>query len=305
MKRVLWLTIINLSAIGILGVTTPYFLTRANIVVMIDNYSLEAIALCGYTLLLVGGYFDLSVDGVVALTGVVAGLLMNKGVFWPVAAFSALALSGMIGAFNGWIVAKIGINGLVATLTTWWICVGVSFGLTKALAPYNFPQGFLFFGQTRVMGFRSIVLVAIIVAVLLHIILNYHKIGAHIYVSGDNRTSAEMMGVETIKLGIGLYILVGLLAGFIGLMIASRLNAAAPMAVDGMALRVIAAIVIGGGNLSGGKGSIVGGLLGLSLMHILSNSIIQLGISPYWQKGILGLILLVAVLSEKLNFRRI
>lgn len=307
MKRILGLIGINALLITTLAIITPYFFTKDNLVVLVDNIALEAIALSGYTLLLIGGHFDLSIDGIVSLTGVTAGLLMVNGTPWYLAVGIALALSGLVGFINGYIVVKLGINGLIATLTTWWICIGISLGLTKALSPYGFPDAFQAIGQTRLLGFRSAVLCAVIVVIVLSILLHYHKIGTHIYAIGDNKQSSLMMGIHVNKLGIGLYVLVGLLSGFIGLMIASRLNAASPIAVDGMALRVISAVVIGGGSLNGGKGSIVAGLLGLCIMHILSNAIIQLGFSPYYQKALLGGILLVAVLSEKinLNFRRI
>jgi ribose transport system permease protein len=307
MKRIIGLISVNLFLIIILAITTPYFFTKNNLVVLVDNIALEAIALSGYTLLLIGGYFDLSVDGVVSLAGVTAGLLMVNGTPWYIAVMAGLLVAVTIGFINGYIVVKLGVNGLIATLTTWWICIGICLGLTKALSPYNFPVAFQAIGQTRILGFRSSVFVAVIVVMFLSIILHYHKIGSHIYCIGDNKQSSEMMGIHVTELGIGLYILVGLLSGFIGLMIASRFNAASPMAVDGMALRIIAAIVIGGGSLNGGTGSIIAGFLGLCIMHILGNAIIQLGISPYWQKAFLGGILLTAVLSEKvnLNFRRV
>jgi len=303
MKRIIGLIIINLILIFAVGISTPYFLTKDNFIVLIDNLALEIIALSGYTLLLVGGHFDLSVDGIVALCGVVAGILMTSGVEWYIAVIAALSLSILIGAINGIVVVKFNVNGLIATLTTWWICVGFSMGLTKALSPYGFPDIFQAIGQSRILGFRSTVLYAVIIAVVLSVVLHWTRTGAHLYVSGDNRKSAEMLGINTIKLGIKVYILVGLLSGFIGLIIASRLNAASPVAVDGMALRVIAAIVIGGGNLSGGQGTIVGGILGLIIMHILGNAVIQLGISPYWQKSLLGTVLLVAVLAEQFKFK--
>jgi ribose transport system permease protein len=140
--------------------------------------------------------------------------------------------------------------------------------------------------------------------VVLSIVLHLTKFGAHLYASGDNAQASEMMGINTHRLGVEVYILLGLLSGFIGLMMTSRLNAASPMAVDGMALRVIAASVIGGANLSGGEGSIIGGLLGLVLMSILSNATIQLGLSPYWQKAVLGGILLLAVILEAIRRMR-
>lgn len=304
MKRIIGLVLVNAFFILLLSQITPHFFSRANLVVIIDNMALEAIALAGYSLLLIDGYFDLSIDGVASLTGVVAGLSMVNGVPWQLAVLLAMLVAIIFGFINGIVVAKLKINGLITTLTTWWITIGISMGLTKAIAPYGFPKIFQEFGQSKFLGFRSFVVLALVVTIILTIVLHYTKIGSHIYVSGDNRQSAEMMGIDTAKLGIGMYVLVAILAGLIGLLIASRLNASSPIAVDGMALRVIAASVIGGVNLSGGKGTIVGGLLGLLLMHILSNAIIQLGINPYYQKTFLGGILLVAVLAEKINFRR-
>jgi ribose transport system permease protein len=302
MKRIAGLALINLLFIVVLGLIAPYFFTKANLVVVMDNMALEAIILGGYTLLLVGGYFDLSVDGIVALTGVLAGMAIVSGLPWPMAMIFSLFVAGCIGLLNGYVVAKLRINGLIATLTTWWICVGVSLGLTKALSPYGFPDTFQLIGQFRVMGFRVSVMYAIVIVAILAMILQSTKIGSHTYISGDNRTAAEMMGIDVVRLGMGLYMLMALLSGFIGVVLAARLNAASPVAVDGMALRVIAAAVIGGCSLSGGKGNIIGGLLGLSIMHILSNAVIQLGWSPYWQKAILGGILLAAVLAERINF---
>jgi len=301
MKRILGLILVNVVLIVIFSITTPHFLGKSNLIVLVDNMALEVIILSGYTLLLVGGNFDLSVDGIVALSGVSAGLMMNSGVHWVIAIITALAIGGFIGLFNGVIVTKVGVNGLIATLTTWWICLGITFGTTRALAPYGFPDAFQWFGQAKLLGFRTIFIYAIVSSIGLSIILHFTKLGSHLYLSGDNRQAAEMMGINTTNLGIAMYLLVGLLAGLVGILMTSKLNAASPMAVDGMALRIIAASVIGGANLSGGKGSIISGILGLLLMAILSNAIIQLGISPYFQKGVLGGILLIAVLLEKIR----
>ena len=301
MKRIVGLVVINIILIVVLKLTTPYFLTVDNILVLVNNLALEAIVLGGYTLLLISGHFDLSVDGIVALTGITVGLLMVNGMAWPLAIFLALCVATLVGIINGFVVVKMKVNGLIATLTTWWICLGITFGMTRAIAPFGFPELFQALGQTKFLGLRTAVLFAIIVIVVLSIILHFHKTGAHIYAVGDNKQSSAMMGINATKLGIKLYVLVALLAGFVAILLTSRNNAASPMAVDGMALRVIAAVVIGGGNLSGGKGTIIGGLLGLCIMGILGNAIIQWGISPYWQKSLLGGVLLVAVLSERLK----
>jgi ribose transport system permease protein len=301
MKRIIGLIIVNVGAILLFGIIAPNFFTKANLIVLADNMALEAIVLSGYTLLLVGGHFDLSTDGVASLTGVVFGLLATHNVIWYLAILIAISVAIGIGILNGYIVAKLRVNGLIATLTTWWICVGFSLGMTKALAPYGFPPIFQAIGQARIFGVRILVVYAIVAVVVFSLLLHRHILGAHIYASGDNRLASEMMGIDTAKLGMTLYATVALLAGFVGIITASRLNAASPVAVDGMTLRIIAAIVIGGGNLSGGQGTVIGGLLGLSLMHILGNAAIQLGVSPYWQKAVLGSILLAAILTEKVN----
>jgi len=304
MRRIIGLLVINILLVIILKFITPYFFSLDNLKVLANNIALEAIILSGYTLLLIGGYFDLSVDGIVALTGIVAGLLMVSGVNWILACIVSLLVSFLVGLINGIVVVKLGINGFIATMTTWWICVGLSLGFTKALSPYGFPETFQWFGQASIGGIRLTVIFAVFSVLILSVILHYHIIGAHIYAIGDNKQASIMMGINVEKIGIGLFILVGLLSGFTGLMIASRLNAASPVAVDGMVLKVIAAIVIGGGNLNGGEGSVITGILGLSIMHILSNGAIQLGINPYYQKALLGGILLIAVLSQKINLRR-
>ena len=307
MKRIIGLLAINVILVIILKFTTPYFFTLDNMKVLANNIALEAIILSGYTLLLIGGYFDLSVDGIVSLTGVTAGLLMVSGVNWIIACIVSLLVSALIGLINGLVVVRVGINGFIATMTTWWICVGLSLGFTKALSPYGFPEAFQWFGQASIGGIRIPFIIAVFSVLAFSVILHYHKIGSHIYAIGDNKQSSTMMGINVRRIGIGLFILVGLLSGFTGLMIASRLNAASPVAVDGMVLRVIAAIVIGGGNLNGGEGSIITGILGLTIMHILSNGAIQLGVNPYFQKALLGGILLIAVLfqSDNLNLRRV
>jgi len=176
MRRIIGLLTVNIILIVILKFITPYFFTKNNLIVLINNMALEAIVLSGYTLLLIGGYFDLSVDGIVAITGIVAGLLMVGGMYWPLAVVIAMLVATLIGFINGLIVVKFGINGLIATLTTWWICIGFSFGLTKALAPYGFPKAFQSIGQASFLGFRSAVLFAIIAVIILSIILHYHKI---------------------------------------------------------------------------------------------------------------------------------
>lgn len=304
MKRTISLVLINVFFVAILSQVTPYFFTKNNLIIILDNMAIEAILLSAYIILLIGGNFDLSVDGVVSSTGVIAGLLIVNEIQWILAIAIALSFSILVGLVNGYVVIRAGINGLIATLTTWWICVGLTLGITKGLSPYGFPEMFQMFGQARLFNFRILVFYALIIVAVLSIVLHFTKIGAHIYSAGSNKISAELMGIPVNKIGIRSYLLMSFLAGLVGLMLASRMNAASVMAIDGTTLKVIAAAVIGGCSLKGGKGTIINGLLGLLLMSILGNSIIHLGVSPYWQKAVMGSILLLAVLSEKVKGAR-
>ena len=126
MKRILGLVFINIVVIIIVSLVRPNFFSKENMVVIVDNMALEVIALSGYTLLLVSGHFDLSIDGIVALCGVIAGIAMDQGVYWPIASFISLLLAGSIGAFNGFLVTKLGINAFIATMGTWFCCIGIT-----------------------------------------------------------------------------------------------------------------------------------------------------------------------------------
>ena len=272
---------------------------------LIDNLALETIALAVLTPLLIGGFFDLSMDGVAALSGVVAGELMVAGVHPAIAAIAALATGASFGMVNGWAVNKWRLNALMVTLATWWAATGATLGITKALSPYGFPEWFQALGQTRVLGVRVFVFYAAAIVVAGSFLLRRTVTGRHVYAIGGNRRAAELCGIRADRLGIGLYVLTGCMAAVIGLIMAARLNAATPQVIDGMSLRVIAAAVIGGCSLAGGRGSIAAGLLGLVLMTILSNAAVLLHVSPYWQKALIGSVLFIAIATEKLGRKHI
>ena len=295
----------NCALILALAVASRQFRTTANLVVLIDNLALEAIALCALSYLLIGGLFDLSMDGVAALSGVVAGEIMAAGInpLWGIMA--GLITGVAFGMMNGVAVNVWRLNPLMVTLATWWIAIGVTLGITKALSPFGFPEWFQALGQTRVLGLRVFVFYALVIVGAYSFVLRHTVTGRHIYAIGGNRRAAELCGVHSERLGVGLYLQTGLLAALIGLIMCARLNAAAPQVVDGMGLRVIAAAVIGGCSLSGGRGSIMAGLLGLVLMTVLSNGAVLLHVSPYWQKALIGGVLLIAIATERFGRKRI
>lgn len=299
MRRILGLLLINALFVAVMAVLRPAFVSIANVRILLSGIALESIAMAGMTMLLVAQLFDLSLDGVVAVSGVVAGLLMKDHGVDPVMAIAASLSVGMaVGLLNGTLVMYVGINPLIVTLAVWWMMVGTAYGLTHAISPYGFSEAFQRIGQTKVLGLRIFVLYAAVIVSALAVMLAHTRIGRHIYIMGGNPEAGEAFGVRTKRLGVGLFVLMGLLSAFIGVVLAARLNAGTPNAVDGMALRVVAAAVIGGCGLKGGKGNVVAGLLGLTLLGMLGNATILLGISPYWQKLLMGLVLLVALVLD-------
>lgn len=240
----------------------------------------------------------MSLDGTAALSGVIAGEMMIHKIDPLWAILAAFATGAAFGLVNGWAVNKWKLNAFMVTLATWWIAAGATMGITMALPPYGFPQWFQSLGQAHIGGIKIFALYALVVLALWSVVLHRTVTGRHIFALGGNRRAAELCGVRTDRLGIGLYIQAGMLAALIGLVMAARLDAASPFPVDGMSLKVIAAAVIGGCSLSGGRGSIMAGLLGLVLMNVLTNAAILLHVSPYWQKALIGSVLLIAIATE-------
>jgi len=301
MRRVFGLIVINALIILIMAIVSPVFASWPNLSAMLANMALESIAMAGLTLLLVAGLFDLSADGTVALTGVIAGKLMINGINPAFAIIAGLATGFIAGLTNGILVMRLKINPIVGTLATWWIMTGASYGLTKSISSYGFPDWFQAIGQARVLGVRVYIFYAVVIIGVLSIVLAKTKFGRHVYILGGNPEAGRLFGVKIEKVGVKLYVIMGVLASLIGIVLAARLDAGAPNAVDGMTMRVLAAAVIGGCALSGGKGNILAGLLGLLLLNMLTNAAVILGLSPYWMKSLVGAVLLLALIIDVSN----
>jgi len=298
MRRIAGLLAVNVAFMALMAVLSPNFVSGSNLSSMFSNMALESIAMAGLTFLLVGRLFDLSVDGVVAMSGVVCGKLIVSGVPWVLAVIVALAVGGMAGWINGLLVMRLRINPLIATLGTWWMSTGIAYGLTRAISPFGFPDAFQVIGQARILDIRIYVWYAVIILGVMAVVLSFTRFGRHIHIMGGNPEAGRLFGVQVERIGIKLYVMMGLLSAFIGVVLASRLNSGSPNAVDGMTMRAIAAAVIGGCALSGGRGNVLSGLLGLLLMNMLTNSATILGVSPYWQKLLIGGVLLLALILD-------
>jgi ribose transport system permease protein len=299
LSRVGGLVLLNLVFIALVGSYNSDFVRVENFRVIVDNMALDAVVMVGTVLLLAAGRFDLSIDGVAALSGIITGkLLVETGTPTALAVAAGLAIGLLIGFINGVLIERAGLNPLMTTLATWWASTGIALGLTQGYSPFGFPDSFTRLGQATFFGSMIAVYYAIVIIIVAAGVLVFSRFGYHVFATGGDREAARLNGVRVDRIGILLYMFAGLLSAAAGVIFAARLSTASPVAFDGLALDVIAAAVIGGASLNGGRGSIIGGLLGLLLLNMLGNAAIYVGISPYWQKAISGFVLLVAVSGD-------
>lgn len=290
----------GLLVLGV-GIAHPDFASWSNFSSMFDNMALPAIVLVPTVFLLGAGRFDLSPDGVSALAGIVAGeVMVHTGLGTGGGIIAGLLVGAGFGLLNGVLVERVGLNPLIVTLGTWWLAAGAALGITKGSDLVQFPNAFQNIGGATVGGMTITTWYAIPILAVGALLLAFTRAGAHVLASGGNREAARLNGVRVKRIGIMLFVASAVASAFAGVMFAGRLNSATSNPFTGLALQVIASSVIGGSSLYGGKGTIVGALLGLLLLNLISDSTIYLGISTYWEQAITGGVLLLAVYGDVL-----
>lgn len=271
------------------------FPTFSNISLVLLNLSIESIVAIGMMVLLISGAFDLSVGSVVAFSGGLTAFLMYYyGVYVPVAIMAGLGGAIVVGWINGLFVAKIGINPLIQTLAMMGIVRGFALMLSGA-GIQNFPEAFNAIGQTRFLDIQSPVWIMLILVAIFSFLGSRTIFFRRYYYIGGNEKAAKLSGIRVEQMKIYAFILSSFLAGLAGILLASRLGAAMATSGQGMELRVITAVILGGASLAGGQGKIIGALLGTVFMGLVSNIMILARVSGYWQDIVLGLILILAV----------
>ncbi len=303
-SRVAMLVIFDGVIFGAVGLRESGFATLTNVQVLVDGMALQAVAAAAMAALLAAGRFDLAIDGIAALAGILTGkMMLGWGLSVPLALTLGLLFGVGVGLFQGLAVEQFGFNPIVISLALWWITSGVAAGLVENGPPSGYPHAFDTLGETKLGGFELYDYYALVLVSVMWFILSFTKFGYHVFAAGGDRESARLKGIKVKRVGILLYIGTATTAAFVGIIFAARIDSSQPTAVDGMALNVIAAAVIGGAALAGGKASIVGTMLGLFLLNMLTNASIFLGISPLWEKAISGVVLATAVTVDAISER--
>lgn len=275
---------------------SPYFLTASNLTVVSRQIALTLIIAIGMTFVILAGQIDLSVGSVVALVSVLTGIFMvNMNLPVVVAAILAVMAGAAVGLTNGTIFANTKIPSFVVTLGMLAVARGLALGITQGSTISGLPSGFLVLGQGSWFGVPIPVWIAVGVALIAHAVLTRTVFGRHVYFLGSNEEAAVLSGIRIRRVKIAIFVIASSLAAVEAVIETARLSVGQPSAGTGYELAAIGAVVIGGANLFGGEGSILGTVFGATLLALIQNGLILLGISAYWQQVFSGAIIILAV----------
>jgi ribose transport system permease protein len=287
-----------------LALATPHFLTHENLSSVIRQTAVINIVALGMTLIIVAGGIDLSVGSMLALSGYLGSLAMERG--WPIPAAVAVGvLTGLAcGTANGLMTARLRLNPFIVTLGTLGIYRGLALVISGGLPVHQLPREFSTLAEGSLAGLPTVLLVVVACAALVHFLLTRTKFGRYAFAIGSNPDAALYAGVPAAFHLAAVFALGGLLTGLAAMVECSRLMTGQPTSGQGYELQAIAAVVIGGGSLRGGEGSVAGTLIGAFIMGLLANGSDLLGISPYVQQAAIGAVIILAVLIDELRKRR-
>ena len=309
-----------LVLIVIFSFLSDAFLTPSNLVVMTKHVAYNAILALGMLLVIITGGIDLSVGSIVGLSGVVAGVLLQgwelsllDATAYPavwVVVVIALAVGGAVGALNGLLVTRFNVAPFIATLGTMYIARGAALLISDGS---TFPRlqgeeelgntGFSFLGLGAPLGIPTSIWVMVIGAFAVWLLISRTAFGRRLFATGGNERAAELSGVKVRTVKMKVYIASGLCAAMAGLIIASELTSAAPQTGETFELNAIAAVVIGGASLAGGRGSVRGTLIGAFVIGFLSDGLVLIGVSSFWQTVIKGVVIVIAVILDQSQAR--
>lgn len=295
-----------------IAILSDKFLTVANGWNVLRQISVNICISVGMTLVVLTAGIDLSVGSILALCGAVTAGLLKNGIELPDqnlyigftllgAILAGLAMGSLLGWFNGWAITKFNVPPFVATLAMLTMARGFTMLWTKGFPINNLGSSFDYIGTGWFLGVPVPVWISVFVVVLAVFMTVKTPLGRYIYAIGGNENAARLSGININRIKIIVYSISGALAALGGLMVTARLDSAQPNAGTSYELDAIAAVVIGGTTLSGGKGSILGTVLGAVIIGVLNNGLVLLNVSPFWQQVVKGGVILLAVIIDKAN----
>jgi len=302
-----FLPFVSLIALCILiAALEPRFLSAGNLAGVARQTAVITIMAMGMTVVMVSGGIDLSVGSAMALAGVAGAFAMVGGA--PVIAGIAIAVAtgALCGLLNGVAVATLRIPPFIVTLGAMGIYRGIALLVTDGKSVVGLPSEFGYLAEGNLFGLVPIpLLIVLVVAITIHFLLVSTRLGRYCYAIGSNTEAARYAGVRVSRYQILFYALLGMLTGLAGAVESARLVTGQPTAGEAYELRVIAAVVIGGGSLSGGQGTVTGTIIGSLIMGVLANGANLLGISSFAQQVVIGAVIILAVTVDQFQRRRV
>ena len=286
---------------AVLGAFKPAFLSQYNIMSLSRSISYKTMVAFGQTLVLLTGGIDLSVAGMAGMAGIFVTTLMVDVGLDPYLAMAIVIVGAFLGGLlNGFFITKLKMVPFVVTLATGSIFNGIIYVVTKGSPSMGMPEKATSLGQGVISGIipYPVVLMTILAAILVYM-LKFTPFGRHIYAVGGNLYAAEIAGIKTAKVTSLVYGLSAVTAAIAGIMITCRLGTAQPTVGADWVMPSVTAACIGGTSLSGGRGGIIGSIVGGVFMGVISNAIVILNVSPYWENVVIGAVVLVAIAIDR------
>ena len=304
MKRMLSRLEIRMAGLALmiavaLSILSPFFLTTNNLLNLLDQSVVIGIVSIGMTFVILTGGIDLSVGSVAGVTGIIFGLALREFPI-PVAVVLAILSGAGIGLFSGILIGRFGMAAFVVTLGVMAICRSLAYIFSGQQPISDIPESLSDLVYTSIFGIQTNVLILLSLYALAWFYLTYTKGGRTIYAVGSNREAARTAGLNVLFYSILPYVISGALSCVAVILISGQILSIDPLAGNLLELDAIAAVVIGGASLYGGRGTIVGTLIGVFIMVMIRNGLNLMGVSPFWQGSAIGGIIIAAVFAERL-----
>lgn len=299
-----------LAVVVVIGAVTaaknPAFLSADNLLEVLRSSVVYFVMGCGAALLVIGGGLDFSVGAGFTLGALTSTLLMTHGLWWPLAVLAGLVAGAALGTVNHLVISRLHVPPIIATLGTFFVCLGLNTQLTGGVDVLPLPQPFLVFGQGTFAGLPNVIWFALLTGIVFWFLLEHTRFGVDVRALGGNRQAAVGNGLRTARIDLTLYVVAGVTAAFAGVVYSARVGAGQVEAGgSSTTLVVVTAVLIGGVSLLGGLGSITGVAVGAVLLSVIDNALIVAAVPPQYNNVVVGTILIAAVAVDHLRRRRL
>ena len=292
--------LILLVFVTLATLVNPTFISGKNVINILRAAGFTMISVVGMSMVLITGGLDLSIGSIYALGALISAMAMTDwGMSVPIAIIIGLGVGALCGAINGFLIVKTGIPPMIVTLGLQYALRGTVSVLTKGVPIYPLPDSFVALEHFKVGAVPIIVIVAILIVLIANVVLSCTYFGRSVYALGGNEDAARISGIKIGRTKMIVYVIMGFLAAFAGIMTASRLGSAEPSTGVALEMKVICGAIIGGISISGGMGTMMGAALGAVFMEALTNSLTVMKISVYWQNVVFGITMILSVLLDQ------